>query len=48
MCQSLFFKKGGSGTGVFCEFCQISQDTVFHRTPLAAASEENNLAVLDK
>ena len=28
-----------SGTGVSCEFCEISKNTFFFRTPLVAASE---------
>ena len=50
LCQSLFFNKvarwglqlyykRGFGTGVFCEFCEISKNTFFYRTPLVAASK---------
>ena len=47
LCQSLFFhkvtglqlnQKRGSGTMFSCEFCEISKNTFFHRTPLVAAS----------
>ena len=32
------YLKRDSGTGVFCEFCKISKNTFFIRTPLVAAS----------
>ena len=46
MCQSLFFNKVGGrpdekGTQAQMfsyEFCEISKNTFFHRTPLVAAS----------
>ena len=49
-CQSLSFYKVvglrpttllkiGSGTSVSCEFCEISKNKFFHRSPLVAASE---------
>ena len=51
LCQSLFFnkvsglcKKWDSGTGVFSEFCEISNNTFFYRTPLVAASVRANIA----
>ena len=39
-CARVFFNKvaGDSGTGVFCEFSEISKNTFFYRTPLVAAS----------
>ena len=50
--QSLFFnnvvenKNKNSGTGVFCEFYEISKNTSFYRTPLVAASgDERQLLV---
>ena len=56
-CQSLFFNKAaglrsatifkkGSGTSVFCKFCEISMKTFSYRTLPVAASE--NFSVLDK
>ena len=33
-----FFKKRDSGTGISCEFCEISKNTFFYRTPPPAAS----------
>ena len=50
MCQSLFFNKVAGGACNFikietmaqvfsCEFCEISKNTIFYRTPLVAASE---------
>ena len=42
LCQRLFFNKVASRAlaQVFsCEFCQISKNTFFHRTPPVAASE---------
>ena len=33
--------KRDSGTGVLCEFCEISKNTFFYRTPLVAAFESN-------
>ena len=48
MPESFFYKvagglapERGSGTGAFCEFCEISKNTFFYRTPLAATSEKN-------
>ena len=49
LCQSLFFNKVAglrpatllkkdSGTDVSCEFCEISKNTFFYRTPPVAAS----------
>ena len=39
LCQSLFFNKIAGLRPVFsCEFCEISKNTLFHRTPLVAAS----------
>ena len=49
LCQSLFFNKVAGGACNFikketlaqvfsCEFCEISKNTFFHRTPLVAAS----------
>ena len=50
LCQSLFFSKAAGLTpatlfkketqvqGFSCEFCEISQNTFLHRTPLVAAS----------
>ena len=46
LCQSLFFNKVAGlvlqkrefGTGVFCEFCEISQNTFLYRRPPVAAS----------
>ena len=38
LCQSLFLNKVAGLRQVFsCEFCQISKNTFFHRTPLMAA-----------
>ena len=48
LCQSLFFNivadlspapllKRDSGTGASCEFCEVSKNTLFYRTPLLAA-----------
>ena len=31
------FLKSDTGTGVFCEFCKISKDTLPYRTPPVAA-----------
>ena len=39
MCQSLFFKEETLAQVFSCEFCEISKNTFFHRTPLVAASE---------
>ena len=39
LCQSLFFKKETLTQVFSCEFCKISKNTFFHRTPLEAASE---------
>ena len=33
------YLKGNSGTGVSCEFYEISKNIFFHRTPLVAASD---------
>ena len=38
MCQSLFFNKETLAQVFSCEFCEISKNTFFHRTPLVAAS----------
>ena len=45
LCQSIFFnkvaglcKKRDSGTDVFSEFCEISNNTIFYRTPPVAVS----------
>ena len=54
LCQSLFFNKVAglacnfikkeSLAQVFsCEFCEISENTFFHRRPLAAASEISDI-----
>ena len=51
LCQSLFliklqasglelYLKRESGTGVSCEFCEISKNTFSYRTPLVAASRD--------
>ena len=37
LCQSLFFKQSYKPQP--CEFCEISRNTFFHRTPLLAASQ---------
>ena len=37
-CQSLFIKKETLAQVFYCEFCGISQNTFFYRTPLVAAS----------
>ena len=37
---AILFKKG-SGTGVFLKFCEISKNTVWHRTHLVAGSEQS-------
>ena len=43
LCQSLFFNK----VQVFsCEFCEISKNAFFHRTPLVAVSENIVLIIL--
>ena len=34
-----FMKKGDSGTGVSCEFCEISKNTFSYRTPPVVASD---------
>ena len=50
LCQSLFsnklqvsglqlYQKRNFSTGVSCEFCEISKNTFFYKTPLVAASE---------
>ena len=40
LCQSLFLDKVAGLRQVFsCEFCQISKNTFFYRTPLVASSE---------
>ena len=40
LCQRLFFIKKGPLVQVFsCEFCEISKNTFFQRTPPVAASE---------
>ena len=41
LCQSLFFNKAQAQ--VFsCEFCEISKNTFFYRTPLVAAFVESS------
>ena len=52
LCQSLFFNRQPEACNfiqketlaqVFsCEFCEISQNTFFHRTPLVATSESSS------
>ena len=48
LCQSIFFNKVEAWNFIkketlaqmfSCEFCEISKNTFFHRTPLVAASE---------
>ena len=40
LCQSLFFiKKETLAQGFSCEFCEISKNNFFYRTPLVAASD---------
>ena len=41
LCQRLFFKKESLAQMFSCEFCEISKNTFFYRTPLVAASEQN-------
>ena len=36
--MEVFHVKGGSGTGVSCEFCKICKSTFSYRTPQMAAS----------
>ena len=40
LCQSLYFSKvaGQSGTGVSCEFCEISRNMFSYKTPPLVAS----------
>ena len=46
LCQSLFFNKETLAQVFSCEFCEISKNTFFYRTPLVAASAcmKNNFA----
>ena len=37
MCQGLFFNKETLAQVLFCEFCEISKNTFFYRTPPVAA-----------
>ena len=57
LCQSLFFNKVAGQACNFikketlaqafsCEFCEISKNTFFHRTPLVAASVNAPLGAL--
>ena len=39
LCWGLFLSKRDSNTGVSCEYCKISKNNVFYRTPLMAPSE---------
>ena len=39
------YLKGNSGTGVSCEFYEISKNIFFHRTPLVAASADKKEAL---
>ena len=41
VCQSLFIKKETLAQVISCEFCEISVNTFFYRTPLVAASVYN-------
>ena len=52
LCQSLFFNKVAGCNVIkketlaqvfFCEFCEISKNTFFHRTPLVAASADRHV-----
>ena len=38
------FKKRESGTGVFCEFCEIFKRTSFYRTPPVAVSDTSPIS----
>ena len=38
-----FIKKETLAHVFFCEFCEISKNTILHRTPLVAASENTLL-----
>ena len=38
LCQSLFIKKETPAQAFSCEFCEISKNTPYHRTPLVTAS----------
>ena len=38
LCQSLFIKKETLAQVLSCEFCEISESTFLHRTPLVVAS----------
>ena len=40
LCQSFFFKKETLAQVFPCEFCDISNNTFLHKTPLVAASAE--------
>ena len=39
--KHLFIKKEALAQVFYCEFCEISKNTFFHRTPLVAASVYN-------
>ena len=41
-----FIKRRDSGTGFFCEFCKISKNTFFNKTPVVAAFEICNSVTL--
>ena len=43
--HSLFFKKESLAQVFSCEFCKISKNIFFHRTPLMAASAYKNKKV---
>ena len=56
LCQSLymsepqacnFIKKENLAQVFSCEFCKISKNTFFHKTPLVAASARNGLIESD-
>ena len=40
---STLLKKKTLAQVIFCEFCEISKNTFFHRTPLVAASVMPNV-----
>ena len=42
LCQRLFFNKV-AGLVLSCEFCEISKNTFFYRTPPVALSEDNTI-----
>ena len=56
LCQSLFFNKVAclrpatllKALVFYCEFCEISKNTSFYRTPLVAVSEEPNFETKNK